>query len=89
MSDENILSIAVYIREIRQALLARTLDRRNIENAILELGRLRDTISVTKPQNPSQKGLISIINALFELTEDDILSHLRAIHPAKPVAIPE
>ena len=89
MSDENILSIAVYIREIRQALLARTLDRRNIENAILELGRLRDTISTTKPQNPSQKGLISIINALFELTEDDILSHLRAIHPAKPVAIPD
>ena len=87
MSDENILTIAVYVREIRQAILAKVLSRPTIEKAILELGLLREKVSKIQPRSLHQRGLLSILNLLFQLTEDDILNHLNAIHPMKPSSL--
>jgi len=80
MDHDNLLGIAMYVWELRQATRAKVLGRKALEKAIEELGILRDKVQMLRKSNGNaDHHLLVTIDSLFQLTEDDILDRLAAI----------
>ncbi len=81
MDHDSLMGIALYVWEIRQAARAKALGRKALENAILELGDLREKVQTIRrfSKKSSERNLCVTIESLFQLTEDDILDRLIAI----------
>ncbi len=89
MNSDKLLTIAVYVRQIRTATQANKLNRRVLEKAILEIDRLRNSVTgVGKPKKPSQN-LLDTMETLFRQTEDDIFDYLAALPPTLPTSFQE
>ncbi|MCD6392116.1 MAG: hypothetical protein J7M40_01275 [Planctomycetes bacterium] len=90
MDHDSLMGIALYVWEIRQAARAKALGRKALENAILELGDLREKVQTIHrfSKKSGERNLCVTIDSLFQLTEDDILDRLSAI-PSSAYDLPQ
>ena len=90
MDHDSLRGIALYVWEIRQAARAKALGRKALENAILELGDLREKVGIIRrsSKKTGERNLCVTIDSLFQLTEDDILDRLTAI-PSSAYDLPQ
>ena len=90
MDHDSLMGIALYVWEIRQAARAKALGRKGLENAILELGDLREKVQIIRrsSKKSGERNLCVTIDSLFQLTEDDILDRLTAI-PSSAYDLPQ
>ncbi|MBE0536685.1 MAG: hypothetical protein IH624_13545 [Phycisphaerae bacterium] len=81
MDHDNLMGIAMYVWEVRQATRAKALGRKALEKAIEEMEVLRDKVQVLRNSTgrTGDQNLFVTIDSLFQLTEDDILDRLAAI----------
>jgi len=90
MDHDSLMGIALYVWEIRRAARAKALGRKALENAILELGTLREKVQAIRQagKRPGDDNLCATIDSLFQLTEDDILDRLSSI-PSSAYDLPQ
>ncbi len=90
MDHDSLMGVALYVWEIRQAARAKALGRKALENAILELGDLREKVQTIRrfSKKSGERNLCVTIESLFQLTEDDILDRLTAI-PSSAYDLPQ